>query len=75
MLKSTFGQLLFLCTAAVAVLGNTQFALQKSLVGVEIMDKQDKVPGHNEAIFDTVPKEDQLLHIDFLEIAPTPIIA
>lgn len=36
---------------------------------------QDKVPGHNDAIYDTVPKEDQILDIEFLEIAPTPIVA
>ncbi|KAJ5151348.1 uncharacterized protein N7482_010600 [Penicillium canariense] len=35
------------------------------------MVKEGKVPGHNDAIYDTVPKEDQLLD----EIAPTPIIA
>jgi hypothetical protein len=39
------------------------------------MVKQDKVPVHNDAIYDTVPKEDQILDIEFLEIAPTPIVA
>ncbi|KAJ6029881.1 hypothetical protein N7460_010147 [Penicillium canescens] len=39
------------------------------------MVKEDKVFGHNDAIYDTVPKEDQLFSIEFLEIAPTPILA
>lgn len=75
MLKSTFRQLLLLCTTAFAVLGNTQLVQQEPLVGVDIMVKQGKVLGHNEAIYDVVPKEDQLLRVEFLEIAPTPIIA
>jgi hypothetical protein len=39
------------------------------------MAEQDKVRGHNDAIYGPVPKEDQLLDVEFLEIAPTPIIA
>ena len=39
------------------------------------MVQQDKVPGHNDAIYDIVPKEDQIMEIEFLEIAPTPILA
>lgn len=34
-----------------------------------------RIPGHNDAIYDVVAKEDQALKIEFLEIAPTPIIA
>jgi hypothetical protein len=49
--------------------------LQKLLVGEDVMVEQDKVPGHNDAIYNTVPKEDQILNIEFLEIAPTPIVA
>jgi hypothetical protein len=49
--------------------------LQKLLVCKDVMVEQDKVPGHNDAIYDTVPKEDQILNIEFLEIAPTPIVA
>ncbi|KAJ5174821.1 uncharacterized protein N7482_000698 [Penicillium canariense] len=64
-----------LCAATLAVLRNTNPAQQQSLLGVEVMVKQDKVPGHNDAIYDTVPKEDQLLYVEFLEIAPTPIVA
>jgi hypothetical protein len=75
MLKSTFRPLLLLCTIALAVLGHNQLAQQQSLVGVDIMVEQDKVRGHNDAVYDTVPKEDQLFHVQFLEIAPTPIIA
>lgn len=40
------------------------------------MAQQDnRIPGHNDAIYDTVPKDDQIFKIEFLEIAPTPIIA
>jgi hypothetical protein len=39
------------------------------------MVQHDKVPGHNDAIYDTVSKKDQILNIEFLEIAPTPIVA
>ena len=42
---------------------------------MDIMAEQDKVRGHNDAIYGPVPKEDQLLDVEFLEIAPTPIIA
>jgi hypothetical protein len=46
------------------------------LVGKDVMAQHDnKVPGHSDAIYDVVPKEDQVLKIEFLEIAPTPIIA
>ncbi|RAO66046.1 uncharacterized protein BHQ10_002058 [Talaromyces amestolkiae] len=76
MLKSNVGQLLLLCTTALAILGSsTEIAQQKVLVGVDIMDEQEKVRGHNEAVYDAVPKEDQLFRVEFLEIAPTPIIA
>jgi hypothetical protein len=46
------------------------------LFGEDNMAQQDnRVPGHNDAIYDTVPKDDQIFKIEFLEIAPTPIIA
>ncbi|KAF4154341.1 hypothetical protein CNMCM6069_009425 [Aspergillus lentulus] len=49
---------------------------QELLVGEDFMAQQDnRVPGHNDAIYDTVPKDDQIFEIEFLEIAPTPIIA
>jgi hypothetical protein len=32
-----------------------------------------KVPGHNTAVYDLVPKEEQVYRIRNLEIAPTPI--
>ena len=75
MMKSTFLHFLTLCTAAVAITSHAKPSQQKSLVSVDIMAKQDKVRGHNDAIYGPVPKEDQLLDIEFLEIAPTPIIA
>jgi hypothetical protein len=32
----------------------------------------NRICGHNDAIYDVMPKEDQALKIEFLEIAPTP---
>ncbi|RYP23412.1 hypothetical protein DL765_001117 [Monosporascus sp. GIB2] len=32
-----------------------------------------KIPGHNNATYGPIPKGDQLLQIEFLEIAPSPI--
>lgn len=37
--------------------------------------KVDKVPGHNNATYGPVPKEDQIFDVEFLEIAPTPIVS
>lgn len=37
--------------------------------------KQNNIPVYSNASYDLVPKEDQLFGIEFLEIAPTPIIA
>ncbi|KAH6884141.1 hypothetical protein B0T10DRAFT_608969 [Thelonectria olida] len=34
-----------------------------------------KVPGHSDATYGPVPKEDQIFKVEFLDIAPTPIIA
>ncbi|KAJ5880880.1 uncharacterized protein N7473_011933 [Penicillium subrubescens] len=39
------------------------------------MVRRDIVRGHNDATYDIVPKQDQLFNVEFLEIAPTPIIA
>ncbi|KAL3435227.1 hypothetical protein BDV09DRAFT_185179 [Aspergillus tetrazonus] len=39
------------------------------------MGQHENVPGHNDTIYDIVPKEDQIFKVEFLEIAPTPIIA
>lgn len=39
------------------------------------MVRRDKVRGHSDATYDIVPKQDQLFNVEFLEIAPTPIIA
>ncbi|GFF22311.1 hypothetical protein IFM61606_08382 [Aspergillus udagawae] len=74
-MKSTFPDFLSLCAAALTVHVDAKPAQQKSLISVDIMLKQDKVPGHNGAIYDTVPKENHLLEIKFLEVAPTPIVA
>ncbi|KAM4066416.1 hypothetical protein HRG_000520 [Hirsutella rhossiliensis] len=32
-----------------------------------------KVPGHNNATYGPVPKKDQLLHVEFVEMAPSPV--
>jgi hypothetical protein len=45
------------------------------LVGEDVMVQQTKVSGHNDAVYDIVPKEDQLYSIESLEIAPTPSLA
>jgi hypothetical protein len=74
-MKSILPQFLPLCTAALAVLVMTNPAQQELLVREDVMIQQDKVPGHNDAVYDIVPKEDQILKIEFLEIAPTPILA
>ncbi|KAH7393619.1 hypothetical protein BKA64DRAFT_602903 [Cadophora sp. MPI-SDFR-AT-0126] len=39
------------------------------------MTKAELVPGHNNATYGPVAKNEQLLSVEFLEIAPTPIIA
>ncbi|KAF4610387.1 hypothetical protein G7Y89_g15732 [Cudoniella acicularis] len=75
MTKSTFLHFLTLCAAALAITRHAKPSEQKSLVSVDIMAEQDKVRGHNDAIYGPIPKEDQLLDVEFLEIAPTPIIA
>ncbi|GLB11816.1 hypothetical protein AtubIFM57258_008686 [Aspergillus tubingensis] len=75
-MKPILWHILFLCTATLAALAKTNPTQQELLVNEDIMAKQDNmVPGHNNAIYDTVPKDDQIFKIEFLEIAPTPIIA
>lgn len=75
MMKSAFLHFLTLCAAALAITSHTKPSQQKSLFGVDIMGEQDKVRGHSDAVYGPVPKEDQLFDIEFLEIAPMPIIA
>ncbi|PYH30439.1 uncharacterized protein BO87DRAFT_400472 [Aspergillus neoniger CBS 115656] len=75
-MKSIIRQILSFCTATLAALAKTNPTQQELLVSEDIMAQQDNmVPGHNNAIYDTVPKDDQIFKIEFLEIAPTPIIA
>lgn len=67
---------LSLCTTTLAALAKTNPTQQGLLVSEDTMAQQDNmVPGHNNAIYGTVPKDDQIFKIEFLEIAPTPIIA
>jgi len=75
MMKSVFVHFLNLCTAALAITSHTKLPQQKSLFNVDIMAKKEKVPGHSDAVYGSVPKEDQLLDVEFLDIAPTPIIS
>jgi hypothetical protein len=75
MMKSTFLHFLNLCAAALAITSDAKTTKQKTLFSVDIMAEQDKVRGHSDAVYGPVPKEDQLLNVEFLEIAPTPIIA
>ncbi|KAE8406744.1 hypothetical protein BDV37DRAFT_291865 [Aspergillus pseudonomiae] len=74
-MKSILPHFLSLYTAALAVLAKIYSAQQEVLISEDIMAQQDKIPGHNNAVYDIVPKEDQIFSVEFLEIAPTPIIA
>lgn len=47
---------------------------QELLISDDLM-ADERVPGDNDAIYDAVPKNDQIFKIEFLEIAPTPIVA
>jgi hypothetical protein len=72
-MKASLLQLLPLCTAVLAALGETNPAQQASLVDEDMMAKiGNRVPGYNKAVYDIVPKEDQIYQIEFLEISPTP---
>ncbi|RAL12308.1 uncharacterized protein BO97DRAFT_470503 [Aspergillus homomorphus CBS 101889] len=64
MIKSNIPHWLCLCVAALGVHSIAKPVQQKPLVGVDVMVKENKVPGHNDAIYDI-----------FLEVAPTPILA
>ncbi|KAL3486567.1 hypothetical protein BJX62DRAFT_215163 [Aspergillus germanicus] len=75
-MKTILRLILPICTAALGVAGlaKTNPAQQELLVGEDnIIAKQgNRVPGHNDASYDVVRKEDQLYRIEGLEIAPTP---
>ena len=45
------------------------YALQTSLS----FSKAEPVPGVNNVTFCTVPRSEQLFHIDFFDIAPLPV--
>lgn len=61
----------------VASLVGAQLGQQEALFNIETMAQLtvDKVPGHNDAIYGPVPKNDQIFKVEFLEIAPTPIVS
>lgn len=73
-MKPIFPQLFATC---VAFLVGAQVGQQEPLLSNKIMaqPKVDKVPGHSDAIYGPVPKEDQIFRVEFLEIAPTPIVS
>ncbi|KAE9378764.1 hypothetical protein N431DRAFT_553141 [Stipitochalara longipes BDJ] len=75
MMRSAFQHFLALYAAALVTISYAKSPQQKSLFSVDIMAEQDKVRGHSDAIYGPVPKEYQLLDVEFLEVAPTPIIA
>ncbi|KAH7356817.1 hypothetical protein BKA65DRAFT_215444 [Rhexocercosporidium sp. MPI-PUGE-AT-0058] len=66
--------LLSVASLATIVQANPQ---QKHLSIMKTMadSEAEKVPGHNNATYSPVPKEEQLFSVEFLEIAPTPMIA
>ncbi|KAL3456518.1 hypothetical protein BJX64DRAFT_270510 [Aspergillus heterothallicus] len=75
-MRSILPQILPFCTTALAALARTNPAQQELPISKDIMAKQDNsVPSHNNDIYDIVPKEDQIFKIEFLQVAPTPIIA
>jgi hypothetical protein len=78
-MKSLLFKLLSLC-ALRAVLATelhlNSITEQKSLVQAVVMAEAEgalKVPGHNNATYGPVPKTEQLLEIELLEIAPSTI--
>ncbi|RFU31583.1 hypothetical protein B7463_g4754, partial [Scytalidium lignicola] len=75
MMKSTLLPFLTLYAAALAIPNHATPSQQQSLISVDVMAEKDQVRGHNDALYGPVPKKDQLLDIEFLEIAPTPIIS
>ncbi|KAF9891145.1 hypothetical protein FE257_005081 [Aspergillus nanangensis] len=66
-MKSILPHFLTVCAAALAITQQPLMAQENRL--------QVPVPGHNAAVYDAVPKEDQIFQIEYLEIAPTPIIS
>lgn len=74
-MKLVVPHLLVACAAALALVSPVEQRPQQPLVDAEIMAEQlDKVPGHSDAVYAVVPKEDQLFKIEYLDIAPTPIV-
>lgn len=73
---------LIFCAATLAVANPTQSSsYQVPLAETKANDNnmaaaiKDAIPGHNDATYGSIPKEDQAFEIEFLEIAPTPILA
>ncbi|KAG2414461.1 hypothetical protein HFD88_003652 [Aspergillus terreus] len=76
-MESILPHILSLCIVALAAhIATTNPTQQELLISEDVMAQQDDgVPGHNEAIYDAVPKDNQIFKMEFLEIAPTPVIA
>lgn len=78
--KAIVAHVLVLCTAILTKASPVQSSdLQVLLTGSNgnIMASaiNDKVPGHSDVTYSLVPKEKQVLKVEFLDIAPTPILA
>ncbi|KAL4874380.1 hypothetical protein BJY04DRAFT_226127 [Aspergillus karnatakaensis] len=77
-MRLIFPHLLAVCTVAtLTMLATTEPTQQPMRASEDTIAREDSfpVPGHNNAFYDAVPKEEQVFEIEFLEIAPTPIIA
>ncbi|RAH68025.1 uncharacterized protein BO66DRAFT_421893 [Aspergillus aculeatinus CBS 121060] len=73
-MKPILPQILSLCTAVLTFSSKAHPTQQELLTSDDLM-ADERVPGDNDAIYDAVPKNDQIFEIEFLEIAPTPITA
>ncbi|PYI28476.1 hypothetical protein BP00DRAFT_438396 [Aspergillus indologenus CBS 114.80] len=73
-MKSLLPPILSLCTAVFVLSFKPEPTQQKLLISEDLM-ADDRVSGHNNAVYDAVPKNEQIFKIEFLEIAPSPISA
>lgn len=79
-MKAIVAHVLVLCTAILTKASpvqssNLQVLLAGSNGNIMASAINDKVPGHSDATYSVVPKEKQILKVEFLDIAPTPILA
>lgn len=80
-MKAIVAHVLVLCIAILTKASpvqssNLQVLLPGSNGNIMASAINDKVPGHSDATYSSlVPKEKQILKVEFLDIAPTPILA